>query len=435
MTRAMTARVLTAVTATLAMLVVVVPASDAAASKKVFHESLAISSNGNPVAQPLALNTSYTFAFTLTNDGKSPQAFGSGEILVPSGYTLGTLDTDATNFTATPFSGGILLTSTGPTGSGIAPGGSVTVTAVVGTPVNASCGDLWPTYVKQSNDFSGSGNDFQPADPAPSTTVGPRTLVWSTQPATTEWDVAMSPAPVVTAKDPCGNTLTSFTGAGATVTVTDAAGVLSTGGSVAAGSGVATFSNLTFSDYGLTDALTASAAGFDPVTSSAFDVVQSLVPCAAGRSCSTGKLSDRAATTIVEITADAGAVADRLTTTVKGDPSLFGSCGQPSGSTEPALGTVVTFNVTSRSKTVTMTLPRSYVNQIPNNGTPFMDICLDVPASAAFVDKFGSTVTTGLLPDCSATRTTVCINDRRKNAGNEIITFVLPPGDPRGSWF
>ena len=422
-----TARLLTAVLLTS----VLVPAatSQAAASKKAFRETLSILQGGAVVGQPLTAATTYELRFTLTNDPLSPQAFGSAQILVPSGYVLGAMKTDVGNFSATPFTGGILVTSTGPTGAGIPPDSSLTVTASVTTPAAGSCNASWATRVKQSNDFSGTGNDFQLLGSAPTTTTGTSHLSFSAQPHLTQWDTAMSPAVEVTALDPCGSTDSSFVGQ---VTLSDG-GRIATGAVATATAGGATFAHLTFNDFGITDVLTASATGYPSVDSASFEVVQSLVACTAGTSCTIRKIGDTAGTTLVSITAASGISADVLSATVKGDPTIFGSCGQPSGSGEPALGAIVTFNVTTRAKTVTMTLPRLYVNKIPNNGTPFMDICLDVPT--AFVDKFGHSVTTGLLPDCTTVRTTVCVSDRRKNAGDEILTMLLPPGDPRGSWF
>ena len=416
----------------LALGVAWVPGAQAAALKKQFHESLSIATTGGtPVTGALAAGTAYDFAFTLTNDSHSPQAFGSAKVAVPTGFTLGAMSTNVANFHAADAGGSILLTSTGPTGSGIAPGSSVTIAVRVTTPVDGSCLSAWTTFVKQSNDFSGTGNDFLPVDPAPTTTAGSNALAITRQPVNTQWNTAMDPGPIVAVVDPCGNAITSFTG---DVTVTDGLGLLATGGTVAAVSGAATFANLTFSDYGVTDTLTASVPGFTPVTSDPFDIVQSLVSCAAGKTCSSGTLGDTGGTTLVSITANAGPTADHLATTLKGlnTTGLFPSCD---ASGEPPLGAVVTFTVTTRSKTVTMTLPKAYVNQIPNNGTPFMDICLDVPVGSEFVDKFGHLTTTGLLPDCSTTIVVSCISSRRKNAGNEVVTFKLPPGDPHSSWF
>src|SRR4029077_20260626 len=91
----------------------------------------------------------------------------------------------------------ILLTSSGPTGSGVAPGHSLTIEASVTVPSAAVCNAVWAIDVKQSNDFSGSGNDFVGNDVT--TTVGTNHLVWTTQPRPTEYDKPMSPNPVVSA--------------------------------------------------------------------------------------------------------------------------------------------------------------------------------------------------------------------------------------------
>lgn len=421
-----------AASAILAIAVVAIPGAGASAPKKVFHESLSIATTaGAAVTGALTPSTPYNFAFLLTNDAHSPQAFGSALVVVPAGFVLGTLSTSVVTFHATAVGGNVLVTSTGPTGSGITPGSSLTVTVRATTPAAGSCAAAWTTFVKQSNDFSGTGNDYQPADPAPTTTVGGGSLVITRQPTTTQWNTAMSPGPIFSVIDPCGHPVTTFTD---NVTVTDDRSLLSTGGTVAAVAGSATFTNLTFSDYGVTDTLTASASGYTPVTTDPFDIVQSYVPCPAGTTCKSGTVNDTGATTFVSITANSGPDADHIATTVK-HPNVAGEFPGCDASGEPPIGSVVDFTVTTRSKTVTMTLPKSFVLLNPNNGTPFMDICLAVPTGHEFVDKFGALTTNGLLPDC-ATKTAVdCIASRNKNAANEVVTFRLPPGDPHSSWF
>lgn len=422
-----TARLVTALAGVAALLGALAAPSAAAPVKKLFHESLS--------APVLLLGQQGRLAFTLTNDPGSSQSFASAEIVVPNGFTVtGDPSTSVAGFTAVPTTvtglAVVLVKSAGSSAAGIQAGASLVVTVPV-TPARGGCAVAWPTYVKQSNDFSGSGNDFTPADPAPTTTVGQDTLAFTTQPSTTQYATTMAPAPVVTVYDPCGHVATAFSG---TVTVT--ATPSPTGGSVAATAGVATFRALSFADYGYREALTATAMGLTSIVSADFDIVQSLVLCAAGQICTTPTLSDTAGTTLASITADTGPQADQLSATVKGNPvAQYGSCGQPAtGTTEQALGSVVTFNVTSRTKTVTMTLPRAYVNLIPNNGTPFMDICLDVP-SHPFTNKFGQMTLTGLLPDCGGILVTTCITSRGKRAGDELITFILPAGDPHASWY
>lgn len=445
MSRSRVSRAVLAAAAGLSVVTLVMPNASAAAPRKVFHEMLATSPTGTLLA-----GSTYTFTFTLTNDTKSPQAFGSAEIVIPSGYTVGDVTASKANFSAQAKPNGtILVTSVGPTGTGISPGASLQVAATVTTPVDGSCNATWTTFVKQSNDFSGTGNDYQPADPAPTTTTGANHLTFTTQPPSmTQYDDGTTPrpvmptAPVVSMLDPCGNVVTTFTGA---VTMTDtpsdtptSPALETTGSQVNAVAGVATFPALAFTRFGISDTLTAGATNVTSATSNSFDIVQKLVPCAAGASCTTGSIqnSPTAPNTLATITAGAGPKSDLLSATIKGAPQPGSEPGcEASG--EPLLGTIVTFNVTTRGKTVTMTLPKVYVNQIPNNGTPFMDICLDAPTGPAFIDKFGTSTHQGLLPDCSNTTpasTPPCVVHRGKNAGNEVVTFILPAGDPKTIW-
>lgn len=419
-------------------------ASAQAPANKTYTSALVVS----PVSADTTPAT-YTFTFTLTNAKTSPQAFGSGEITVPSGFALAssvfpiTTSSGQTNFSATTAPGGVLITSTGPTGSGIQPGQSLTIAVTASTNSANLCSTVWPIEVKQSNDFSGTGNDFGSTGSA-TTGSGADHLAYATSPSTTEFDTNMTPAPQVAALDPCGKVDTSRTGS---VTLTDSnptddvtgaavtPPVMATTQSASFVNGVASFPAITFSDFGFTDALTAASSGLKSVTSGSFDVVQRLTHCAPNKACDSGTLSDKASTTLADVAAAAAPNADILTVSVKGDPqAAYGTCHQPGPNPEPPFGSVVSLSVTQRAKTVTMTLPKAYVNLIPNNGTPFMDVCLNLP-SGAFVDKFGDTVSTGLLPNCSTSRTTTCVTDRRKNAGNEIITFVLPGGDPHTSWY
>jgi hypothetical protein len=174
--------------------------------------------------------------------------------------------------------------------------------------------------------------------------------------------------------------------------------------------------------------------------STEFDIFQLLKPCDAGKPCTSGTLTGKAGKTLANIVADPAVTADVLSVNIKGDAT--GDCNGTT--TEPPLGENITLDVGDRTKSVTVTLPKAYVNQIPNNGTPFMDICLDVTADGgAFFDKrhyanpqqFPNTVQIGVVADCSVTANVrPCIASRKKNAANEIIQLNLPAGDPQFHW-
>jgi hypothetical protein len=252
----------------------------------------------------------------------------------------------------------------------------------------------------------------------------------------------MSPAPVVAIVDACGVAVARSVG----ITVTDSGSKLAAPiATTTNSSGVATLSTVNFPTYGYDDTLIATADAGSNVggcdsepgcESTGFHVYQLMQPCPANRTC-TGAVGD--GTTTASFNVASGTAKDTLVADTLADEPTNATCMSTSGRSQD-YGSTVSFDITSRGKVVTMTLLKKYVLEISNNGTPFMDICLSVPSSApGFTDKYGNpNVHDGLLQDCSAAvpvNDPPCINTRKKNAGNEIITFTLDPGDPKSSWF
>src|SRR5207253_11031296 len=98
-------------------------------------------------------------------------------------------------------------------------------------------------------------------------------LVFGTPPSTTIAGRQISPAVKVRALDALGNLVTGFTGSVAIALGNNPGGSTLSGTTpVAAVGGVATFTNLSLNKTGTGYTLTASASGFSPVTSSAFDI-------------------------------------------------------------------------------------------------------------------------------------------------------------------
>ena len=98
-------------------------------------------------------------------------------------------------------------------------------------------------------------------------------LVFGTQPSTTVADHQISPAVKVRALDALGNLVPSFTGSVTVALGTNPGGSTLSGTTpVAAVGGVAAFSDLNLNKTGTDYTLTASASGFAPVTSTAFDI-------------------------------------------------------------------------------------------------------------------------------------------------------------------
>jgi hypothetical protein len=100
------------------------------------------------------------------------------------------------------------------------------------------------------------------------------TLVFTVAPSSTTAGMVITPAVQVTARDPFGNTATTFSG---NVTVAFGAnpsgGVLSGTTTVAASGGVATFSDLSINATGSGYTLTAAAGGLSGATSPTFNIL------------------------------------------------------------------------------------------------------------------------------------------------------------------
>src|SRR5204862_7419932 len=99
-------------------------------------------------------------------------------------------------------------------------------------------------------------------------------LVVGTEPGTTVANRQIRPAVKVRALDVLGNVVPGFTGSVTVALGTNAGGAILSGTTaVAAVSGVATFFDLSLNKTGTGYTLTASASGFAPVTSTAFDII------------------------------------------------------------------------------------------------------------------------------------------------------------------
>jgi hypothetical protein len=419
----------------------VAPPSSAAPAHKRFTESVSVDAGTAGTSVAVAPG-SHDFRFTITNTSTGPTTyFGSWQVRVPSGLT----DVVVSDFGTNPVNGSfnqpvydatartITGTSSGPNGSGQSQGGSVSFTVTATVPVEGICPSTWATAVKQSNDFSGSGNDF--AGNGVSTPVtGSSRLEWGQQPTDMQYDTTPTPNPTVVAVDACGAAVNTS----ATITLTSLAGTLAGAATTATmTNGVATLGNLKYTDWEFDTTLTAATSGLGSATSDEFHVYQFRRVCPTdGTTCSSPTLTGTGKKTYASVTADGGTNPDVLTVSVKGDAT--GDCGGTT--TAPPIGEVVYLDIDNRAKHVTVRLPKQYVLLDPNNGTPFMEICLDTTvggkeAGHLFTDKAGNQVLIGLMPDCSATSNVApCVTDRKRRAGDEIITLDLPAGDPAVSW-
>src|SRR5207244_4243096 len=135
--------------------------------------------------------------------------------------------------------------------------------------------DLSVNKTGTGHTLTGSASGFAPVtSTALDITPGTATqLAFTQQPSTTVAGATITPAVQVTALDPAGNPVTSFTGS-VTVALGNNLGgsTLSGTTTTAAVGGVATFVDLRLNKTGTGYTLTASASGFTPGTSTAFDI-------------------------------------------------------------------------------------------------------------------------------------------------------------------
>ena len=194
----------------------------------------------NPANMPAGAATPVTVR--VTNCGtaspctqNSTQSLGSANLTFPTNLSVPLGPINASNITppqGKTWSADVVanpngtrtvrLRNPGPnTTNALAPGQSVSVT--VDVTASGTCGPQPPiaTQTKQSNDFSGNGNDFTRLGAEPTLTVSPgafASFAWTGQPdASQTAGTAFTPATgiKVEARDGCGAVVTTYTGGNA----------------------------------------------------------------------------------------------------------------------------------------------------------------------------------------------------------------------------
>jgi hypothetical protein len=262
------------------------------------------------------------------------------------------------------------------------------------------------------------------ADGCPS----PSTLVFAVQPTTTQVQTAMTPAVVVDVENSQGYLESSFNGPVTLTYAVNPVGAPEPANNVVyAVGGVATFPALTFSAIGIGFELQASAEQATSSPSQPFGIATTsqAVTCQPGQTCQSPTVSSDGTSGFA--VASAAGTTDVLTASA-GYPPL--SCTK--------VGGVLGFEVTNRSKTITMMLSKSLLQQEPGPGAAHFNACWGSPKSFTTSNGMPSTFNSannefeGLLPDCSTGGPSPCVISRHKtNAGVEVITVSAPSGDPR----
>jgi hypothetical protein len=386
-----------------------------------------------------AAGASTSFAFTITNEAVTQQ-LGSAQISAPAGFVI----------TGAPGSKRFTPSSALFINLSVAPSASTTLT-VTAIPMCSGASYQWGIEAKQSNDFSGTGNDFQ-LDPASAgnlsgSVAGSCSLAFTSdgQPAGAAVNTAITSAfpspggPVkVEVVDGSGHLVTGST---APVTVAigsnPGSGTLSGTLTVNASGGIASFSDLSINQPGDGYTLTATSPGFAPAPpSNQFKIWESAQPCTAPCSASSS-------------TATTSATVTTTSPIPPGDFLAFGLGGVSFScvGTYQRVSDTVSFDILSPSGvalssarfTVTLDINKSAVLASGRTGAAQWQTCYAsqqpftaLPNTSGSTVIGGVTYQTGLLPDCSKTQGAPCVQARHKDMAGDVILTFLASGDPYG---
>lgn len=419
----------------------------------------------------------------------SNTSFGSAQVTVPAGFDLSSpllsVDRPGWSVSVVPGTTDVVLVKAGASGAAVAPGSAVRVTL----PISSSARGPYTvaTRVKQSNDFSGTGNDFGAVDRTTgatsdgsatvTVTARPATVTWTQQPTSVQVSTAtpavatsgvtpqlvMCPAPAARVADAQSEpvpgvavTLGPVAGAGLSLDGSSA-GVTATTDS----NGIATFgtcgstpSGLRATNLGRGYTLVASAGSpaVSSPASSPFDVLQSYGTCAAD---CTGALTGPSSSTKAQLQATGGT--GTATFLFEGgaytgwDAGFTAACDPDPDVTNGSnpYRDQVTVDVSSRDKRVTLTWSKTAVQWATNNGASQWQVCFATTYSfprlvgatrafagppAADAPQVGSWYVGALLP-CSDARTAgfPCLSSLGRSAGSQVAVISVPgrDGDPR----
>ena len=450
----------------------------------------AYGASASPTVVPLPAPEGASVSVVLRNCGSCPgvrdssQSFASARLSVPvgAGLDLAAATVSRTGWSvrpATVVAGSVVVTFVSTaiaTTSAVQPGQALLVRVPV---VRDAVDGIVPvtTAVKQSNDFSGEGNDFARAgaDPTVHLGAGPAVgLAFETQPSTVQVTggtavaspgvtpvLSMCPAPTVRVVDAGGTTVRSAPPT--TVTLAASSGAPALGGTLTAvtSQGVATFGTCAagVTAAGLGSArMTASAPDLTAsAPSSAFSVLPTYGACpgacSVGSSVGPAATSRQATTAALQAAPQGGASgADRLSFGVGVDAwsaAELAAC-DPDPDTAPQSATlnpfrdVVVVDLPNHDKTVQLRWTKQAVQWATNNGSSQWRVCLaaEAPFQAAGgaagelpIGPDGRTWWVGVLLPCATAQTpdNPCLLDLRRNGGEQLATVRIPdrPGDPR----
>ena len=428
-----------AAASTLATLVAVIGAAQAAPSTKVYDATVRVKSGTTPAA------TSAVLTLTLTNSTRSKQTVGSANFIAPAGVTPSSpaINPARTGWEAGLAPGGVVTFRS--TSNALMPGESVS--ADVTATISGTCLDAtWLSEVRQSNDFLGMNNTFSRGSSTNLRPLGSLAIAnigtEVDDPDTPQDEKLFVPQIVVSveeplavsAKDVCGVAYANYGrsstfGASATLarkpatplrlvnaTLTQPAWTSGTG--AGAGTGTATLEPV---DVETGDHLVLSDQ-FTTITteSNEFDVVEKI--CTSFEdTCHWDNGNDK-----IRVDAASPPVGASLGIGFIGDEDF--SCNND----DEAIGsTLIYINPRDYPAGETQSVTLTYDKTIPGTSGP-------TSAFSLCISKDNGVTWTGPIPDCAsdppvATDPTPCVQDRGRSNGNLFIVIFLDPNvDPVG---
>jgi hypothetical protein len=427
-----------------------------------------------PTVVPLPVAPTATVTIALTNCSpcgalSSTQPFGSAQVRFPSTapLTLGSPPVVRHGWSAVVVAGppGVTVLQLQNSGTGttdaVPPGQALMLTLAVSS--TATAGAIpFVTQVKQSNDFSGTGNEFARTGVDPTVYIGsgpathlefvtqPTTVQGTGQPGGTGATPILTTCASVRALDVFGHLATSFTGM-VTLTPSDLDLGLALNGDPAVekaalaglasfGTGTGCTGGLSATKLGFGYTLTASSGALATDTSDPFDVLQFYAAC--GAACSTPAIKGAKGTT---------ASAQATSTSTDTHPLTF-DVGQRGWAYDaicnPDVGVsgtnpyrdAVTIDLNAHSKTVTLQWTKQAVQWAINNGASQWRVCVAAtfvfPAVGGPATDAGDGFFVGALLPCGSSglsATDPCLQKLNKSGGLQqaIVSLPLHDGDPK----
>jgi hypothetical protein len=373
-------------------------------------------------------NARVTYTLTLSNESTTPQAIGSADFWAPAGWTVNSVPASVlspdshtwnissqTNSTAPDLSlTDVVLFRAATNGDKLDPGQSVSASVDATAPC-AQGPATWQTQTKQANDFSGAGNDIEPAPGDVNTTVavGPAALGSFTIDSIGTQKQGVPFTVTVTAYDTCGVVKTDYSGGAAlTGNLTGISSPYSLSWGPTPGVGTANLTP-TAAQLGAQVHVQDGTVGAD---SNPFDVLGAGTTCTAtSGSC---QLTDENGTTTVKIPTPSG---DESIDVGLLPGSLFGTFTGCSPNGPLAGESIVTIDPHGYTGPFTMTLV--YGKKIaPGTGVPHFVVCKSNDGGATWE---------AISPCDNQQPVAPCILHRsRTGVGDLVETLLVSPEDP-----